>query len=370
MKIGIDARMLSSHFGIGRYIQQLILQLQKIDSENDYLIFLRQDNFAELKIENDRFTKVLADVPWYTMEEQKIFLKILEDNPVDLMHFPHWNVPYFYKKPFVITIHDLTMYHYGRPEASTLGNLKFWFKDKAHRTLIKHLVKEAKHIIATSQFTAQDIVKTLGVPPEKITVTYQAPFKIESHLELPENVLQKFGISKKFVLYVGAAYPHKNLDKLLESWQIFNEENSQDYELVLVGKDSYFYQKLKEKFANVTNVVFTGLVEDIDLIELYKKASVFVFPSLYEGFGLPPLEASQCGLPVVASSSSCLPEVLGESALYFDPLNQEQIAQVLYIALTDENVRSELKYHARENLQRFSSEKLAVVTKGIYERSK
>ncbi|OGH85825.1 MAG: hypothetical protein A2493_02240 [Candidatus Magasanikbacteria bacterium RIFOXYC12_FULL_33_11] len=365
MKIGIDARMLSSHFGIGRYIQQLILQLQKIDKENEYLIFLRQENFEELKIENPNFTKVLADVPWYTLEEQKDFLKILDDNPVDLMHFPHWNVPYFYKKPFCITIHDLTMYHYGRPEASTLGQVKFWVKDKAHRLLIKHLVKSSKHIIATSEFTAIDIVNTLGVERNKITVTYQAPFVLEDW-QKNENVLEKFAIKKKFVLYVGAAYPHKNLDKLLESWKFFNEEKSTDYELVLVGKDNYFYQKLQEDFADLHNVVFTGLVGDSDLVSLYKQASAFVFPSLYEGFGLPPLEASLYGLPVASSSSSCLPEVLGESALYFDPENKEQLADVLFSILSDENIRSELKYQVRENLKRFSSEKLALITREIY----
>jgi len=165
---------------------------------------------------------------------------------------------------------------------------------------------------------------------------------------------------------VGAAYPHKNLNKLLESWELFNEEKSSDYELVLVGKDNYFYQNLKTKFSSLKNVVFTGLVGDSDLVNLYKKASVFVFPSLYEGFGLPPLEASLYGLPVVASSSSCLPEVLGEGALYFDPENIEQMADVLYSALTDENVRSDLKYQARENLKRFSWEKLASITQNIY----
>ena len=368
MKIGIDARMLSSNFGIGRYVQQLILQLQKIDKDNEYLIFLRKENFEGLKIENNNFKKILADVPWYSLEEQKKFLKILDDNPVDLMHFPHWNVPYFYHKPFVVTIHDLTMYHYSRPGETTLGHMKFWIKDKAHRILIKHLVKEAREIIVTSQFTALDLNQTLDVPEDKMIVTYQAPFQIENFVE-QENILEKFGINKKFVLYVGAAYPHKNLNKLLESWQIFNEEKNQDYELVLVGKDNYFYKKLKEKFLGVKNVVFTGLVDDNDLVNLYKKASVFVFPSLYEGFGLPPLEASQYGLPVAASSASCLPEVLGEGALYFDPENIEQMSDILYTILTDENIRSDLKIQAKDNLKRFSWSKLAFLTKNIYENA-
>ncbi|MFA7314828.1 MAG: glycosyltransferase family 1 protein [Candidatus Magasanikbacteria bacterium] len=367
MKIGIDARMLSSAFGIGRYIQQLVLELQKIDMENQYILFLRQDNFDDVKITNPNFTKILADIPWYTFEEQKEFLHILKNNPVDFMHFPHWNVPYFYQGKFVVTIHDLTMYHFARPEASTLGHVKFWLKDQAHRKLISHVVKKAEHIIATSEFTAGDIAKTLGVDRKKITVTYQAPFALDNFDEKDnQDVLQKFNIKKKFILYVGSAYPHKNLDKLLESWQIFNEEKNREYDLVLVGKDNYFYQKLKEKFFNLDNIVFTGFVDDSDLIGLYRQARVFVFPSLYEGFGLPPLEASFFRVPVISSSASCLPEILGESALYFDPENVRQIVDILDLALTDENIRLELKRFGRENLQRFSWEKLARQTKNIY----
>ncbi|OIO18274.1 MAG: hypothetical protein AUJ23_04125 [Candidatus Magasanikbacteria bacterium CG1_02_32_51] len=367
MKIGIDARMLSSAFGIGRYVQQLILELQKIDKENQYVLFLRQENFADVKITNSNFSKVLADVAWYTLQEQKEFLYILQKNPVDLMHFPHWNIPYFYKGKFVVTIHDLTMYHFPRPEASTLGHLKFWFKDQAHRQLISHLVKKADHIIATSEFTAEDIVKTLGVARNKITVTYQAPFALDNLVEIDnEDILQKFNINKKFVLYVGAAYPHKNLEKLLESWKLFIEEKSREYELILVGKDNYFYQKLKEKFVNSENVIFTGFANDNDLIRLYKKASAFVFPSFYEGFGLPPLEASLYSVPVASSNASCLPEVLGESAMYFDPNSAEQMSDVLSTVLTDENIRFELKRAGRENLQRFSWEKLARQTREVY----
>jgi len=365
MKIGIDARMLSSAFGIGRYIQQLVLHLQQIDTENQYVLFLRQENFAEVKITNPNFTKILADVAWYTLEEQKKFLDILNKEKLDLMHFTHWNVPYFYQGKFVVTIHDLTMYHFARPEASTLGSVKFWLKDRAHRTLIRHLVKKAKYIIATSEFTAEDLVTTLGVSRDKITVTYQAPFVLETLEVNNENVLEKYGINKKFVLYVGVAYPHKNLETLLQSWQIFQEENI-DYQLVLVGKENYFYKRLKTKFANLKNVIFTGFVDDKNLVSFYKKASAFVFPSLYEGFGLPPLEASLYGLPVASSSASCLPEVLGESSLYFDPYNKEQIVDVLNNVLSDENIRFELKNAARENLQRFSWEKLARETKNVY----
>ncbi|MFA7245361.1 MAG: glycosyltransferase family 1 protein [Candidatus Magasanikbacteria bacterium] len=369
-KIGIDARMLSSTFGIGRYVEQLVKQLQNIDTKNHYIIFLRKENFDDVQIVNPNFEKVLADIPWYTLEEQKDFLKVLTEHPVDLMHFPHWNVPYFYKGDYVVTLHDLIMYHFPRPEASTLGKVKFWIKDQAHRTLIKHIAKNSKHILTTSNFTAQDLINTLQVSSEKISVVYQAPFEVVKKIEDKiVNVLEKFVINKKFVMYVGSAYPHKNLGKLLEAWHIFNEEKNNDYQLVLVGKNNYFYEKLQEEYFYVQNVIFTGVVSDTELIQLYKSASVYVFPSLYEGFGLPPLEASVYNVPLAVSSASCLPEILLDSALYFDPNNSSQIADVLDTILTDENIRFELRNNAKNNLKRFSLEKFVRETWEVYNKN-
>ena len=167
-------------------------------------------------------------------------------------------------------------------------------------------------------------------------------------------------------MYVGAAYPHKNLDNLLKAWEIFDRDYGEAYQLVLVGKEDYFYNNLKSKIINHKSIIYLGFVPDDELVELYSTASLYVFPSKYEGFGLPPLEAQSFGVPVVSSNASCLPEVLGESALYFDPDSAEQMAEVIYRGLTDENVRLELKQNAQENLQRFSWSKLAGDTLKIY----
>lgn len=197
MKIGIDARMMGKGFGLARYTEQLVLYLEKLDDLNEYVLFVRSD---ELRINNKELGHiklVIADISWYSWKEQLKFKSIIKKEKVDLMHFPHWNVPLFYNDSFVVTVHDLTMYHFPRPEATTLGPVKFWLKDRAHRLALHHAVKKAEHVLVTSEFTKQDIHETLGVPKEKMTVTYQAPF---SHKEQITNNKKQIFVGKVFVL--------------------------------------------------------------------------------------------------------------------------------------------------------------------------
>jgi len=267
------------------------------------------------------------------------------------------------------------MFHFPRPEATTLGPIKFWLKDFVHRIVIRNAVKKAKHIITTSEFTKDDINKTLGVSMNKMAKIYQAPFTTINNLQFTINndvVLSKHNIVKPYALYVGSAYPHKNLDSLLKAWKLFLDKYEVDCQLVLVGKESYFYNNIKE--SDIANrlgnrVIFTGFVDDFDLDLLYKQSKLYIFPSLYEGFGLPPLEAIARGLPVVSSSSSCLPEVLGEGALYFDPNNIENIADTINEGLYNEDIRHQLLINGRTELQKYSSEKMAIDTLEIYKKN-
>ena len=181
--------MLGPGFGLARYVQQLVKHLQKIDKENQYVLFLKTDNWDEVG-ESENFKKALADIPWYSWQEQMKFKSIIKKEKVDLMHFPHWNVPLLYNDPFVVTIHDLIMYKFPRPEATTLGPIKFWLKDMVHRLLVNHAVKKSKHIIVTSEFTKHDVHETLGVDLEKMTVTYQAPFETRNKKQETNSLLQ------------------------------------------------------------------------------------------------------------------------------------------------------------------------------------
>ncbi len=376
MKIGIDARMYGpKQGGLGRYIQQLILHLEKIDADNEYAIFLRQENWDEYQPANPRFKKILADVPWYGWREQILLPRILNKAKIDLMHFPHWNAPLFYRGPFVVTIHDLLLLHYPTREASTLGPVGYFFKNLAYRAVLRRATRHSRHIIAVSEFTKNDIIKTLKIPAEKISVTYPAPTICHSRESGNLRSLSPIDIldsrlrgNDKYVLYVGVAYPHKNLKRLIEAWKIFQQKHGTNYQLVLVGKKNYFYDKL---FNNVTiqqfnNVVFTGFVPDSDLPALYASASLYVFPSLYEGFGLPPLEAIQYGVPVISSNRTCLPEVLRDAALYFNPENTNEMADAIWRGLNDQALRRDLIERGHNLCSNYSWKTLAEKTLQIY----
>ncbi|MFH0857605.1 MAG: glycosyltransferase family 1 protein [Candidatus Magasanikbacteria bacterium] len=378
MRIGIDARMMSSGFGIGRYIEQLVIHLLELPEakENDFVLFLMPDGIKQYGYLREKYKNVsfvLADIHWYTFQEQWKFLKRVNNASLDVMHFPHWNVPLFYRKPFVLTVHDLTMFHFPRPDATTLGPIKFWIKDKAHRLILKSATKRAKHIFVTSEFTKQDVFDHLKVPKEKMLVTYQAPF---DHIEKSNpqggvDKLKQWGITLPYVLYVGAAYPHKNLPCLLRAWKRVEEKTGNLYQLVLVGKKTPFYTQLLESEAmkDCNTIIYTDFVEDMNLEVIYNHAKLFVFPSLYEGFGLPPLEAMAHKVPVVSSSASCLPEVLGEGALYFDPESEENMAQVMMSALEDENIRMDILSAGKGVLQNYSWNILAKKTFDEYRKT-
>jgi len=363
MKIGIDARMFGpKQGGLGRYIEQLVINLEKIDRTNEYIVFLRKNNWNDYNPAAPNFKKVLADVPWYGWAEQIKMPKIIRCEKIDLMHFPHWNVPLFFNSPYIVTIHDLLLLHYPTRKASTLGPLLYWFKNLAYKLVLEHAVKRAKIIIAPSEFTKKDIISTLCSPAEKIKVTYLAPYQNKTDAKDTGGAAS---IPEPYVLYVGVAYPHKNLDRLLQAWQIFTEKNGNKYYLVLSGKNNYFYKKLMAS-AKSDNVIFTDFLSDADLSAAYNHASLFVFPSLYEGFGMPPLEAMAHGVPVVSSNSTCLKEILGDAACYFDPLQPLQIAEAMQRGLQDQEIRKNLLENAKNVLAKYSWEETTRQTLNIY----
>ncbi len=231
-------------------------------------------------------------------------------------------------------------------------------------------MRRAKHILVTSEYTKHDVHHTLLVPLEKMTVTYQAPFEpcLESVSHF-DTLAQKYSLTKPYILYVGAAYPHKNLEGLVSAWKLFEKKYGTGYQLVLAGKPDYFYTNLeKTSLQNVTDVKYVGFVFDNELSCLYKNARLFVFPSLYEGFGLPPLEAMTYTIPVVSSNKSCLPEVLGDAAIYYDPQSPEALANALYQGLTDEEIRLNLVQNSVKVLSLYSWTTLAKQTLACYTR--
>lgn len=377
-RIGIDARFYGPiGKGLGRYTQKLIENLEKISTKGGlppgqdhyYYIFLRKDNFDDYKPKNKKFKKVLADYRWYTFEEQIKFPKLLSKYKLDLVHFPHFNVPLFYFGKFIVTIHDLILIHFPTRRNSTLGPILYAIKFLAYKIVIKSAIFRAKKIIAVSQFTKRDILKVYKkIPPGKIKVTYEA---CDDYCMLSPNkdkeILGRYGIIEPYIIYLGNVYPHKNPECLVLAFRELAKKQKK-INLVFVGGEDYFYLRLK-KFAgqyNLKNILFSGFVPDHELDILFHNALAYIRPSLYEGFELPPLEAMAKGVPVLSSSHPCALEILGDAALYFNPKDIHDMTRAINMIISDKSLRQSLIERGYNQVKKYDWKKMARETMEIY----
>ncbi len=374
MRIGIDARFYGSvGKGLGRYTEKLVNNLEKVDRANDYVVFLRDENFNDYQPSSPNFQRKKAPFRWYSLAEQIYFPKLLNEHNFDLVHFPHFNVPMFYRQPFVVTIHDLIITHFPTTRATTLGPIKYALKRSGYNLVISSAVKRSKKVITVSEYTKQELIRHFNIADQDVAVTYEAadPFPGFHDISL-DSVLHKYNIKQPYLLYVGNAYPHKNLELLLEVFKDLLEEFT-ELSLVLVGREDYFFKRLKTRSLELgleKKVKFPGYVPDEDLPPIYQGARLYVFPSLAEGFGLPPLEAMQYGVPVASSSVSCMPEVLGQAAAYFDPKNKHAIVKVISELLRDPQKTDVLAQRGLEQVKKYSWSKMAEETLQIYRQVK
>jgi len=365
MRIGIDARFYGADSkGLGRYVQKLIENLEKIylrkknDDRDQFFVFLKSETYNKYCPKNKNFHKVLADYKWYGFSEQIKFPILLSKYKLDLVHFPN----------FIVTIHDLILLHFPTTRGTTLNPFLYRLKFLAYKIIIKNAIKKSKKIITVSKFTKKDILKNYPlINSDKIYITYESCDK--NKLKVKKNdVLSKYGIIKPYILYVGNAYPHKNLEGLVSAWNVFKKKDNQEFKLVLVGKEDYFYKRLKRfvKEKGIENVIFSGFVSDVDLYDIYKNSEAYIFPSLYEGFGLPPLEAMQNGIPVISSNHQCMKEILEGAAHYFNAKDNDSIVQAIEKITTDEKMRNTLIKRGYLQVKKYSWEEMAKKTLEIY----
>lgn len=366
MKIGIDGR-LWNETGVGRYIRNLVENLQKIDEKNDYVLFLQSKDAQKFKGTNAKFKVVETDIHWHSFEEQLQFPKLLNKEKLDLMHFPYFSLPIFYTRPFVVTIHDLIINHFPTGKASTLPYPVYQLKRIGYDFVMDHAVRNSRKIIVPLNAVKDDVVQTFNISEDKIMVTYEG---VEQSLKF--KVQDSKSKDGNYFLYVGNAYPHKNLDRLIEAFMLFRKETKEEVKLVLVGKDDYFYKRLHEKVEQrrLTDIVFKHDVSDEELFSLYAKAKAFVSPSLMEGFGLPPLEAMGSSCPVLVSDIPSFREVCQDGAFYFDPLSVQSIQEQLDVVYNLEHKTRE--EHITKGIVRvkdFSWKNMAEQTLQVYESS-
>lgn len=360
MKIVIDARMIS-WTGIGRYTSRLIEHLQQIDKENEYVILLLKKDYDLFVPTSPNFSRLLANYHPYSLSGLLLFGRFLKKLDADLVHFTSQNTPLFFPKRAISTVHDLTLIDYK----NVRGNwLLYELKYSLFKLMIRGTVVRSRHIITPSTFVKEQLMERYQIQEDKLTVTPEAADLLTAK---PADI-SRFKIEAPFIFYLGNAYPYKNLARLTEAFAAVHQKLPQ-YKLVLGGKKDYFYSQLEKKAERLgltEQVIFTGYLNDGELVALYKEADLFVFPSLSEGFGLPALEAMQYGVPVLAARATSLPETVGEAGEYFDPTNVQRMADSIIRLLDDRNKRKALSEAGVKHVKNFSWRKMTEETLKVY----
>lgn len=365
MKIGIDCRFYSSNFtGIGRYTHELVSNIidlnNKFKNPHEIVLFFNKPEFENFKPQKN-VKKVLVNAKHYSLKEQTKFLRILNQEKCDLVHFPHFNIPLLYRKPYIVTIHDLTLSFFP-------GNkMNKWYHRLAYHIVIRNAVRTAKKVITVSKNTKKDLKNMLNVPEAKIEVVYlgiNKEFCLLENLKPTKQTLKKYKIKKPFLLYTGVWRSHKNLLGLIRAFRIVKK--SLDLQLVITGKPDPKYPEVIsaiKKLPHSKDVILTGFVDEKELIHLYNAAMFFVFPSFYEGFGLPPLESMKCGTPVIASNHGSIPEICGkDNAIFFNPHSESDIAQKIEMLYKNAELQTKLIDRGLNHAAKFSWREMAKKT--------
>ncbi len=355
--IAIDARIINS--STGRYVERLIHYLEQIDTTNTYSILVPAKDKDFYTPTNPNFTIRTIDYPNYSFAEQTGFLTYLNNLNADLVHFCMPQQPVLYHGKSVTTFHDLTL-------LKTYNSDKNWFVYHAKQLIgrfIFHraLSKNVRIIVPTKTIKQEIEVFHKGIE-NKVIVTYEAAEKLQAGKVTPYDTRYK-----KFLLYVGQQSDYKNIRRLGDAHQKLLATYP-DLGLILVGRINKSAQITKDYFEKqgYKNIHYTGFVEDDQRDWLYENCAAYVFPSLMEGFGLPPLEAMHYDAPVASSNASCMPEVLGDAAAYFDPLDTDDIAVTIDKVLSDDKLRKSLIENGKQQRTKYSWRKMAKQTLDIY----
>jgi len=364
LRIAIDARKLHD-YGIGTYVRNLIRELARQDDDARYVVLCHPDDAEFVRALGPRFDALVERAGNYSVREQLTVPLALLRASVDLFHAPHYVVSPLTRSPYVVTIHDCI--HLRFPQYLPNRAAHFYA-----RTMMSMSARRAERVLTVSEASKNDILHYLGVPAHKVEVIYNALDERLAVAPTPEDVQrvrERFLLTSPFILYAGNIKPHKNVDRLIEAYSILRRRGVEDVKLLIIGDEISKYPNLRRlvhKFQLHQQVRFLGFVSDATLAVLYRLAGVFVFPSLHEGFGLPPLEAMAAGTPVITSNVSSLPEVVGDAAVLIDPMDAGAIADAMARVLEDETLRAELVRRGHERIKAFSWERSVARIRQVY----
>ncbi len=389
MRIGIDCRTIlnpekGEGAGVGHYTYQLVRHLLKIDKKNIYFLFFdrlvqkkrltkfRQKNVLIRFFPFNQYKKLIpADYMHFLVNA------VISREELDVFHSPNLVMPSIYKGPSVVTVHDLSFYKF--PETIPLQ------ESRSLKKIIPNILKEADKIIAVSKATAKDLEEIFNLPRKKIKVIYhgldQRFFRKRGLAEI-KKIKKKYKISNNYLLFLGTFEPRKNIIRLIEAYERFRnglihssisqkKDFFSKYQLVLAGAEGKNSKKIKEKIFKSRyrkDIILPGYIAADDLGRLFSGADLFVFSSLYEGFGLPIIEAMAKRVPVITSNVSSMPEVSQDAALLIDPYDVAQIAQAIYDVLTDKRLNKKLRDRGLKRAKNFKWEKCAKETLSIYKQ--
>jgi len=344
----------------GRYIRKLVEGLARLDDDHRYTLILPADRLAEWSPPSPRFRAVGSPAPFFSFAEQVSLARQIRELRPDLVHFCMPQQPVLLGVPRVTTFYDMTLLKIRNVKKSRVIS---WVRRAVGRVAFTITAHVGRANIVLSRYSAEDLHRFTGAPRRRIALTYAAADAIE---EAAESVPVPF---ERFVLFVGNQVPYKNLERLHDAVQVLRSEDSR-IGLVVAGRlddDGRRILGLRPDLA--ANVHFTGYVSDGGLRWLYEKAAVFAFPSFFEGFGLPGLEAMRHGCPVVSSTATCLPEIYGDAALYFAPDDREAMASTLRRVLDDSGLAADLVARGYHRVAEFSWMRMAEETRAVYDLS-
>ncbi len=369
MRICVDVSAAVHHRGgLGRYAQELTTALLAVDAEDEYIAFYNRPAQARVPpplAHLRHLTTDLPNKPWRLSALCAHLVGLSQDRffpDVDLFHATDHLLPRFSRVRSVFTLHDLAFRFY--PETHT--PLNRWFLN----VMMPRFLHAAGAVIAVSEHTKRDALRAYGIDETKVRVIYEgvSPRFCPANPEAIQATRRKYNLPDRFILFVGTIEPRKNLTTLLAAYRLLRGQGA-EHKLVIVGKRGWlygdFFRQLRASGLE-GEIIFPGFVPDEDLPALYGGADLFAFPSLYEGFGLPPLEAMACGTPVVCADSSSLPEVVGDAALLVPPSDVAAWAEALRRLACDADLQASLRSRGPEQARRFSWEQAARATVEVY----
>ena len=348
--------------GIGRYLRNLLVHLARLDDRNEYIVFINPANSRVVTQANFQFVPLTLATPLYSLREQYWLPFAMRRWALDFCHYPNFALPLLRTCPYLVTIHDLIYYLY--PEQCPSKAAHYYA-----RFMLRYAAKHARAIITDSEHSKRDLMKYFQLAERKIQVIFPAADLGAVPGPPSATVLSSYGITQPYIFYVGKHHPYKNITTLLHAYAT-HPEIYHHFQLVIAGQQDTRRQSLYREAETLdpgNRILFTDFVAEAELFDLYRGASLFVFPSLYEGFGLPPLEAMACGVPVITSNAASLPEVVGAAAIQVDPLNVRAFADAMRNVLTDTTLWHTLQQKGLKRAQQFSWATAARQLLHIYE---